>query len=46
MSPEKPGEIANEKLICDVCGKLFITVESLKEHQEAEITDQEGGVGV
>lgn len=46
MTPDDPGDIANQGLVCDICGKLFDTVESLEQHREAEITSKEVGAGV
>ena len=46
MTSAEPGDIANQGLICDVCGKLFDSVESLEEHRETEITNEEVGAGV
>jgi hypothetical protein len=46
MTPENPGGIAHQKLVCDICGKAFNTMESLKQHQEEEIIIEESGAGV
>jgi uncharacterized Zn finger protein (UPF0148 family) len=36
MTPENPGKILQQELVCEICGELFNTVESLKHHREAE----------
>ena len=41
MTHMDPGDIAKQGLVCDICGKLFDSVESLEQHQEAEITNEE-----
>jgi DNA-binding transcriptional regulator LsrR (DeoR family) len=46
MIPEDLGDIANKGLVCDICGQLFDSVESLEQHREAEITSEEAGAGV
>jgi hypothetical protein len=46
MTPEDPADIAKQGLVCDICGELFDSVESLKQHREAEITNEETGAGV
>jgi hypothetical protein len=46
MTPENPGKILQQELVCEICGELFNTVESLKQHREAEITTEEAGAGV
>lgn len=40
MTSETPGETSYEELVCDICGRVFDTVESLKEHKEAEIKEE------
>lgn len=46
MTPEDPGDIAKQGLVCDICGGLFDSVESLEQHREAEITNEEAGAGL
>jgi hypothetical protein len=46
MASVDPGDIANKGLVCDVCGKLFDSVESFEQHRENEITNDEAGTGV
>ena len=41
MISEDPGDIAKQGLVCDICGELFDSVESLEQHREAEITNEE-----
>ena len=46
MISEDPGDIAKQGLVCDIYGELFDSVESLEQHREAEITNEEAGAGV
>ena len=46
MTSEGIGDIAKKGLVCDICGELFDSVESLEQHREAEITNEEAGAGV
>jgi hypothetical protein len=46
MTSADPSAIANRGLVCDVCGKLFDSVELLEQHRETEITNEEVGAGV
>ena len=46
MTTEGLGDIAKKGLVCDICGELFDSVESLEQHREAELTNQEAGAGV
>ena len=46
MIPEDLGDIAKQGFVCDICGELFDSVESLEQHREAEITSEEAGAGV
>jgi hypothetical protein len=46
MTSAKPGDIGNRGLVCDICGKLFDSVESLERHRENEIANEEVGSGV
>ena len=46
MTSAGPGDIAKKGLVCDVCGESFDSVESLEQHREAEITNEEAGAGV
>jgi hypothetical protein len=46
MASIEPGDIANRGLVCDICGKLFDSVESLERHREDEITNEEANSGV
>jgi hypothetical protein len=46
MTSVDPTDIANRGWVCDICGKLFDTVESLEQHREDEITNEEAGPSV
>ena len=46
MISEDPGDIAKQELVCDIVGNYLISVESLEQHREAEITNEEAGAGV
>ena len=46
MTSADLGDIAKQGLVCDVCGELFDSVDSLEQHREAEITNEEAGAGV
>lgn len=46
VTSAEAGDIANRGLVCGVCGKLFDSVESLEQHREIEITNEEVGAGV
>ena len=46
MTSVDPGDIAKQGLVCDICGELFDSVESLEQHRETEITNEEAGAGV
>ena len=46
MISKDPGDIAKQGLVCDICGELFDSVESLEQHREAEITNEEAGAGL
>jgi hypothetical protein len=46
MTSAEPGDIANHGLVCDICGKLFDTVESLEQHRETEIANEGVGAGM
>jgi hypothetical protein len=46
MTSLDPGDIAKQGLVCDICGELFDSVDSLEQHRETEITNEEAGAGV
>ena len=46
MTSHWTGDIAKQGLVCDICGELFDSVESLEQHRETEITNEEAGAGV
>ena len=46
MTSADSGDIAKQGLVCDICGEIFDSVESLEQHREAEITTEEAGAGV
>ena len=46
MTSVDPGDIAKQGLVCDICGELFDSVDSLEQHRETEITNEEAGAGV
>jgi hypothetical protein len=46
MISKDPADIAKHGLVCDICGELFDSVESLEQHKETEITNEEAGAGV
>jgi tRNA U54 and U55 pseudouridine synthase Pus10 len=39
--PGEPLEDPEESLVCDICGQIFDTVESLNEHRSSELEDSE-----
>ena len=39
--PSEPPEIPEESLTCDICGQIFDTVESFKEHKLTELKETE-----
>ena len=41
IDPSEPPEIPEESLTCDICGQIFDTVKSFKEHKSTELKDIE-----
>jgi tRNA U54 and U55 pseudouridine synthase Pus10 len=41
IDPSEPPENSEESLTCDICGQIFDTGESLKEHKLSEVKDVE-----